>query len=115
VVTELEALWTLDARVRDLASSLSTAAELLEGRVDAASTNRVHWGTLSVLVAELELLGSWRNAALTEDQVDALWALACPASDLLPCHVRPSFARAPLMMQRSSSGGSLHHCSFAFV
>jgi UDP-N-acetylenolpyruvoylglucosamine reductase len=58
------------------------AAELLEGRVDAEAANSVHLGTRSALVAallhfseletELELLGSGRNVALIEDQVDAL-------------------------------------------
>jgi hypothetical protein len=45
------------------------------------------------LKAELELLGSRCNAALAEDQVDALWILACPASDLLVQHILPSIAR----------------------
>jgi hypothetical protein len=47
------------------------------------------------LEAKLELLGSVRNAALMEDQVDALQALACPASDLLALHVLPLAARGP--------------------
>jgi UDP-N-acetylenolpyruvoylglucosamine reductase len=57
-------------------------AELLEGRVDAEAANSVRLGTRSALVAallhfseletELELLGSGRNVALIEDQVDAL-------------------------------------------
>jgi hypothetical protein len=58
-----------------LAASLSTEVELLEGRIDAATANGVHWGTRSVLVAtlshflelkpELELLGSKHNQGLT--------------------------------------------------
>jgi hypothetical protein len=52
---------------------------------------------------------------MTEDQVDALWVLVCPTLDLLASHVIPSVVRAPLLVRGSSSGGSLHHCSFAFV
>jgi hypothetical protein len=65
--------------------------ELLEGRVDAVTANRVQWGTRSVLVSalsyvskletELELLRFRRNADLMEDQVDALWTRVCPDSD----------------------------------
>jgi hypothetical protein len=65
-----------------LAASLSTVAGLLEGRIDTAIANGVHWGTRSALVAtllhfleleiELELLGSGRDAGLMEVQVDAL-------------------------------------------
>jgi hypothetical protein len=60
-----------------LKASLSLAVELLEGRIHAVVTNEVHWGTQSVLGAalshflelgtKLELLGSRRNADLTED------------------------------------------------
>jgi hypothetical protein len=65
-----------------LTASLSTAAELLKDRVDVMIANGVRWGTRSVLFAalsdfpkleaELELLVSSRNVALTEDQVNAL-------------------------------------------
>jgi hypothetical protein len=93
VNTELEALRTSATQVRDLVldgadrlsslvASLSTVAEMLEGHVDVMAANRVCWGTQSELVvtllhfleleAELEVLGSGRNADLTEDQVDAL-------------------------------------------
>jgi hypothetical protein len=59
---ELEALWTLAVGVWDLvlgsadmpsslATSMSTAAELLEGGIDAAAANGVCSGTCSVLVA----------------------------------------------------------------
>jgi hypothetical protein len=89
------ALWTSAAQVQDLvlesidgpsslAASLSMVAEQLKGRIDAAATNGVRWGTRSALVAalshfssqksKLELLGSKRNEDLIEDQVDAL----CP-------------------------------------
>jgi hypothetical protein len=88
VDAELEALRTLVAHVRGLvlgnadgsssmAASLSMVVELLEGRIDTATANGVHWGTRSTLVAtlshfpelktKLELLGSGRNADLIED------------------------------------------------
>jgi hypothetical protein len=67
-----------------LATSLSTAVELIKGRIDSTTANRVRWGTRSALVAtlshflemksELELLGCGHNADLTEDQADALWS-----------------------------------------
>jgi hypothetical protein len=55
VVNELEALWTSAALVRDMvlgdvdepssqATSLSTEAELLKGRIDTTTTNGVQWG-----------------------------------------------------------------------
>jgi hypothetical protein len=47
------------------------------------------------LEAELELLESRHNAVLTKDQVDALWILARPSSDLLASHVLPSVALDP--------------------
>jgi hypothetical protein len=63
-------------------TSLSMVVELLEGQIDVVTTNVLHWGTQSMLVAalshflehksELELLGSRQNAYLTKDQVDAL-------------------------------------------
>jgi hypothetical protein len=62
VDAELEAWWTSATWVRDLvqdganersslAASLSTVAELLEGRIDTATANGVCWGTWSALVA----------------------------------------------------------------
>jgi hypothetical protein len=42
---------------------------------------------------ELEMIESDRNAALREDQMDALWNLAGPSLDLLASHVLPSVAR----------------------
>jgi hypothetical protein len=60
-----------------LVAYLSMAAELLEGWVNAAAANEVHWGTQLALVAtlshfleletDLELLGSGRNVDLTDD------------------------------------------------
>jgi hypothetical protein len=109
---ELEALRSLVASVRDLmldrangpsslVASLSAVAELLEDRVNAVAANGVRWGLVATLShflkleAELELLGSRCNMALTEDQVDALWILARLALNLLESHVLPSVARNP--------------------
>jgi hypothetical protein len=57
--------------------SLSSAAELLKGRIDVVVGNRVRWGTRSALVAamshfldlgtELELLGLGHNVDLAVD------------------------------------------------
>jgi hypothetical protein len=107
-----------------LAESLSSAAELLEDRIDAAVADGVCWGTRSTLVAalsyllelgtELELLQSGCNTDLTEDQVDDLWAQACSASDLLASYI-PLSATAALLMAQGSSGGSLCHLYFSFA
>jgi hypothetical protein len=85
-----------------LATSLSTAVELLEYHVDAAAANEVCWGTQSSLVAtlshfselgaELGLLGSRNNMDLPEDQVDTRWIQVRPTSDLLVSYVLPSIA-----------------------
>jgi hypothetical protein len=93
VDAELEALRTLAVRVWDfvlgradgpssLAASMSTAVELLKGRIDATITNGVRCGSCSMLVAamshfqelktELEVLGSGCSADLIEDEADAL-------------------------------------------
>jgi hypothetical protein len=60
-----------------LAASLSSIIELLEGRIDAATTNGLRWGTRSALAAallhflelgaELELLGSGHYMDQIED------------------------------------------------
>jgi hypothetical protein len=110
VDAEREVLQTLAAWIRDLVldnadgpssleTSISMVAELLEGWVDVAASNGVHWGTQSALVAalphfskveaELELLESGRNTIL----VDAQWILAHPASDSLALYVLPSITR----------------------
>jgi hypothetical protein len=109
----MEALLASAARVRDLvpdganwssplAVSLSLVAELHEGRIDTAATNRVRWGTQLVLVAtlshflelgtEVELLRSGRNVDLTENQVNALWTQGRLASDSLASYVLPLVA-----------------------
>jgi hypothetical protein len=60
-----------------LAASMSMAAELLKDRINVAAANGVRWGSHSALVVvvshfpELEVLGSGRNADLTEDKADA--------------------------------------------
>jgi hypothetical protein len=58
-------------------ASMLRVVELLEGRTEATAANGVCWGSCSVLVtivshflelnAELEVLGSWCNVDLTED------------------------------------------------
>jgi hypothetical protein len=90
---ELEDQWSLATRVRDMVlgnvdrsslmvASVSMVTEQLEGRIDAATANGVRWGSCSTFVAmvslfleldtDLEVLGSRRNAGLTEDEVNAL-------------------------------------------
>jgi hypothetical protein len=99
---KLETLWTLAARVQDLvlgncdrpsslATSLSMVVQLLEDQIDTTTAIGIRWGTRSAFVAallhflklktEVELLGSWRNLDLTEDQADTLWPLVSAASD----------------------------------
>jgi hypothetical protein len=113
---ELEALRTSAAFVRDLilgdasgssslTMSLSMAAEEVEKRVNVAATNGVRWGTRSTLVAalshfpelepELELLGSERDADLSDGQTDALWPLVSVALNSLASLVPSSLARDP--------------------
>jgi hypothetical protein len=85
---ELEGLQNSATQVQDLvlggsvgtsslAVPLSSVVELIEDRVDAATTNGVRWRTHSALATtvshfpkmevEVELLGSGHNADLTED------------------------------------------------
>jgi hypothetical protein len=86
---DIRALWSSDTRVWDLvlkgsdeASSLvellSSTVDLIEGHVDATATNGSIWGggwlALTATLShfhKLELLGSGRNADLTEGQLDA--------------------------------------------
>jgi hypothetical protein len=117
VDAELEALRTSAVRVRDLVlgsvdessyleASMSTAAELLEGRIDTVKANGVHWGSRSMLVAtvshfvelktELDVLESGRSANLTEDKADALWIWVRAAIDSLASHVSSLVAHNPL-------------------
>jgi hypothetical protein len=63
-----------------LAAALSLITDLIEGCVDAATANEVHWGARLVLTTilshiaelefELELLGSRRNANLMKDEME---------------------------------------------
>jgi hypothetical protein len=124
---ELEALWTSSARVRDLVLgsadgpsslvvSMSVAAELLEGRINAAAASGVRWGSCSTLVAvvshfselmaELEVLGSRRNADLTEDK-QMPSEPECTQPWICWCHM--FLLRMPItsLTARGSSGGSL--------
>jgi hypothetical protein len=56
---------------------------------------------------ELELLGSRRNADLTEDEADTIWTQVRMASDMLASCVPPSVAHGPPDGTGSSSSGSL--------
>jgi hypothetical protein len=63
-----------------LVAALSLITNLIEGCVDAATANGVHWGARLVLTTilshiaelelELELLGSGRNANLMKDEME---------------------------------------------
>jgi hypothetical protein len=85
-----------------LAVALSSAAELLEDRIDVVTANGIHRGIRSALGAalshfselglELELLGYGCNVDLTEDQVDAVWTQVRQALDSLVSFVPPSAA-----------------------
>jgi hypothetical protein len=89
---EHEALWSSATRVwgstpgrsdemPSLAVALSPSTKLIEGCVNAAAINGVHWGPQMVLTAvlshfpelesELELLGSGYNADLMKDEMEA--------------------------------------------
>jgi hypothetical protein len=80
----MEALRTLATRVRDLVLggadgssssvvSMSVAAELLEGQINAAAANRVRWGPvlrwLPLCRISRSGIPSWRHLGL-----DAVWA-----------------------------------------
>jgi hypothetical protein len=88
-----------------LAASVSTAAEVLDGRIDATTANMVRWGTHSALVAtvshflelktEVEVFGSGCNADLSEDEVDAFWTWVRATVDLLVSYVPSSVAHNP--------------------
>jgi hypothetical protein len=77
-----ETLCREDLSGRPLVASLSSAAKLIEGHVNAAATNGVRYGarlalttTLShfpKLETKLELLESECNADLTKGQLDAI-------------------------------------------
>jgi hypothetical protein len=79
--------------------------EETENRINTAAANGVWWGSrpafvtalshLTELKSELELLGSGRDADLSDNQVDTLWPLVSMASDSLASDVPSSFARDP--------------------
>jgi hypothetical protein len=64
--------------------------------MESAGAPDLHWvlpcRAFLELKSELELLGSERNADLTNDQVDAFWPLLSVASDSLALLVPSSFA-----------------------
>jgi hypothetical protein len=88
-----------------LIASLSSTVDPIEGHVDEAAANGVHWGgrlaittTLAhfpELEPELELLGSGHNADLTEGQLDTYWTRTHRALESLSLSVPPSVARSP--------------------
>jgi hypothetical protein len=113
---EHHALKNLATRVRDLvlkrssevpslATALSSIVDLIEGRVDAAAANEVHWGAQLALVVvlshfpklelELELLGSGYNTNLTKDEMEVFWTRTHRASKSLSSRAPPSVAHSP--------------------
>jgi hypothetical protein len=86
-----------------LVVSLAMVMEEVGNRIYTVTANGVRWGTRSMLVAvlshfpkqepELELLGSGRDANLSDDQADALLPLVSLASDLLTSLIPSSLAR----------------------
>lgn len=113
---ELEDLRVAAARVRDvvlgssqvssssLPAALESAMGVVEDRLDAAASSGVRWGTRSALVvalshfpeleAELELLGSGRNAEVPDAELERLWGVTGPAADALAANVSGSTARS---------------------
>jgi hypothetical protein len=112
----LEALRSSVAQVQDLVlgdvdvssllvTSMFVVAERLEGRIEATTANRVHWGSRSALGAtvshfseldaDLEVLGSGCNTGLIEDEEDTLWSRVRTAVDSLASHVPSSVAHSP--------------------
>jgi hypothetical protein len=97
--------WAVPMDLSSLAASMSTAVELLEGRIDIMAANGVRWGSCSTLVAtmshflelktKMEVLKSGRSVDLTEDEAHALWIGVRVASFLLVSHVPSSVARNP--------------------
>jgi hypothetical protein len=64
-----------------LTASMFMVVQLFDGRINAAATNGVHWGSCSTFVAtvshflelksELELLRSEHNTDVTKDEANA--------------------------------------------
>jgi hypothetical protein len=105
------AVWVWD-QVREgfgeepsLAVALSSAADLIEGHIDAAAANEVlRWARLALaavlshipkLELELELLRPSNNVDLTRDLVEVFWTQSCRALESLSSRVHPSVARSP--------------------
>jgi hypothetical protein len=87
-----------------LAASLAMVAKEVDKWVNVMAANGVWWGTQSALLTALshfpdlepmELLGSVRDADLSDGQEDALWPLVRVASDSLVSLNPSSLARDP--------------------
>jgi hypothetical protein len=78
---------------------------VLRNQIYIAATNRVHWGSHSVLVvtvshfleldADLEVLGFGGSVGLIDDEVDAIWSRVGAATDSLTSHISSSAADNP--------------------
>jgi hypothetical protein len=111
-----EALWASAALVHDsilgdtgglstLVASLAKMVKEVENRINTTAANGVRWGTRSALVValshfpelepELLLLGSKREADLSDDWVDALWPLVSASSNSPASLVPSSLAHDP--------------------
>jgi hypothetical protein len=101
---EIQALSSLATQIWDLVLertdeipslvvALSSTMKQIEGRIDAAATNRVHWWAWLALTTvlshfpklelTLELVGSGYNADLIKDEMEDLWIQTQRASESL--------------------------------
>jgi hypothetical protein len=125
---ELKALQSLATQIRDLVLersdetpslvvALSSTTKQIEGCVDAANTNMVHWGVRQALIAvfshfpklelELELLGSVYNADLTKDEMEALWTQTCRAPKIYNGeHMFRLVKDLKVVLRKGKGGGS---------
>jgi hypothetical protein len=88
-----------------LAIALSLIVDLIQGHVDAAATNKVHWGARLALTAvlshfpelelELKLLGSRYNTDQMKDEMEVFLTRNHQASESLSLRVPPLVARSP--------------------
>jgi hypothetical protein len=84
---------------------LSSIMKQIDGHVDGATANMVHWGAWLALTAvlspfpelklKLELLGSRYNTNLTKDEMEVVWIETHRASESLMSRVPLSVARGP--------------------